>query len=180
MLTPSGKTYNASAVKAFDCDSDGAVLSGVLVADKAGNVCGTTNSGCGANGNPDGTIFELAKQGGSWTFQTMVQMPASIAMSGAFGTGYQDMAFDNQGNLYGLVYPTCSQADAPCRNWSAQTFSLREDFCAKTPFEACSLPPGHWHSRARMRWKALQISTSPLEHENSPHAPGCPDIREIR
>jgi hypothetical protein len=113
VLTPSGKTYNASVVKAFDCDSDGAVPSGVLVADKAGNVWGTTNDGCGANGNPEGTIFELVKpqQGGSWTFKTVVQMPVSIAMSHAFGTGYEGMAFDRQGDLYGLVYPTCSQAD---------------------------------------------------------------------
>jgi hypothetical protein len=113
VLTPSGKTYKASVVKAFNCDTDGATPSGVLIADKAGNVWGTTNSGCGANGDPDGTIFELVKpqQGGSWTFQTVVQMPASIAMSGAFGTGYEDMAFDNRGNLFGLVYPTCSQAD---------------------------------------------------------------------
>ena len=113
VLTPSGKTYNASVVKAFDCDSDGSVPSGVLVADKAGNVWGTTNDGCGTNGNPEGTIFELVKPqpGGSWTFKTVVQMPVSIAMSHAFGTSYEDMAFDKQGNLYGLVYPTCSQTD---------------------------------------------------------------------
>lgn len=113
VLTPKGKTYKASVVKAFNCDTDGAVPSGVLIADKAGNVWGTTNSGCGANADPDGTIFELVKpqQGGSWTFKTVVQMPGSIAMSGAGGTGYEDMAFDNQGNLFGLVYPTCNQAD---------------------------------------------------------------------
>jgi hypothetical protein len=113
LLTPSGKTYKASVVKAFNCDTDGAVPSGVLVADKAGNVWGTTNSGCGPNADPDGTIFELVKpqQGGSWTFQTVVQMPASIAMSNAFGTGYENMVFDNRGNLFGLVFPTCSQAD---------------------------------------------------------------------
>jgi hypothetical protein len=113
VLTPKGKTYKSSVVKAFNCDTDGAQPSGVLVADEAGNVWGTTNSGCGANGNPNGTIFELVKpqQGGSWTFQTVLQMPASIAMSGALYTGYEHMAFDNRGDLFGLVYPTCSQAD---------------------------------------------------------------------
>ena len=59
VLTPSGKIYKATVVKAFNCDTDGATPSGVLIADKAGNVWGTTNSGCGAKADPNGTIFEL-------------------------------------------------------------------------------------------------------------------------
>lgn len=108
VLTPKGKTYKASLVKAFACDADGSVPSGNMVADASGNVWGTTNSSCSGS-NTNGTIFELVKpqQGGAWTFKTVIEMPDTIGLHGVFGSGYEGMSFDRQGNLYGLVALGC-------------------------------------------------------------------------
>jgi uncharacterized repeat protein (TIGR03803 family) len=108
VLTPSGGKYTASLVKAFNCDADGAVPSGSLVADASGNVWGMTNSGCGT-ASIVGTLFELVKpqSGGSWTFRTVVHMPTDIGLHNVYGSGYQQMAFDRSGDLYGLVALAC-------------------------------------------------------------------------
>lgn len=112
LLTPSGKAYTPSTIKAFACDtdSDGGSPSGSLVADTAGNVWGMTQD-CGADGSRQGTLFELTKQSGSWTFKTVVQMPQTIGQGGIAGSGYGKVAFDKKGNLFGLAVLGCDDAN---------------------------------------------------------------------
>ena len=110
LLTPSGKAYSPSTIKAFACDSDGGSPSGSLVADTAGNVWGMTQD-CGADGSRQGTLFELTKQSGSWIYKTVVQMPQSIGQEQIFGSGYGKVAFDNKGNLFGLAVLGCDDAN---------------------------------------------------------------------
>jgi hypothetical protein len=114
LLTPNGKSYKPSLIKAFACDIDGGSPSPSLVADVAGNVWGMGN-GCGGNDNadPQGTLFELVKpqDSGSWTFKTVVQMPASIGNLQIVGSGYGKVAFDKAGNLYGLATLGCVAED---------------------------------------------------------------------
>jgi hypothetical protein len=114
LLTPNRKTYTPSLIKAFACDIDGGRPSEALVADEVGNVWGMAN-GCGGNPNadPQGTLFELIKPqaGGSWTFKTVVQMPASMGDLGVVGSGYGRVAFDRHNNLYGLATLGCNAED---------------------------------------------------------------------
>jgi len=114
LLTPAGKAYTPSLIKAFACDVDGGRPDPELVADSAGNIWGMGN-GCGGNPNadPQGTLFELVKplSGGSWTFRTAVQMPPSIGDLGVVGSGYGRVAFDKSGNMYGLATLGCGAED---------------------------------------------------------------------
>lgn len=112
LLTPSGKAYTPSTMKAFACntDSDGGSPSGELAEDSAGNVWGMTQD-CGAGDSRQGTIFELTKQGGSWTFRTVVQMPQSIGQAGIAGSGYGKVAFDKKGNLFGVAALGCDETN---------------------------------------------------------------------
>ncbi len=108
LLTPNGtgQPYTRTVVHEFTdgCSTDGGNPSGHLVADKAGNVWGMTNASCGV---PGGTVFELIKpvQGGSWTYNEILQMPAAYT-----GGGYDDIVFDTRGNLYGLLRAACVSA----------------------------------------------------------------------
>ncbi len=93
--------------------TDGDNPVGSLVADKAGNLYGTTAYG-GANGCTGlgcGVAFELVKgKGGSWTYAILHYF------TGQEGDGlwpYAGMIFDSQGNLYGTTsgggnYSACS------------------------------------------------------------------------
>jgi len=114
LLTPSGKTYTPSLIKAFACDIDGGHPSEALVADAAGNVWGMGN-GCGgsSDADPQGTLFELVKPqtGGNWTFKIVAQMPASIGNIDISGSGYRSVVFDKAGNLYGLATLGCVAED---------------------------------------------------------------------
>jgi hypothetical protein len=114
LLTPDHKTYKSSVIKEFACDSDGSQPDGYLTADAAGNVWGMTDTGCGNDGNPDGTLFELVKPAkeSKWTFRTVVQMPSSIGFEGVAGSGYGQMVFDEVGNLYGIEALGCN--DGSC------------------------------------------------------------------
>ena len=59
------------------------------------------------------TLFELVKPqaGGSWTFKTVAQMPASIGNIDIVGSGYRSVVFDKAGNLYGLATLGCVAED---------------------------------------------------------------------
>jgi hypothetical protein len=115
LLTPNGKKYTASVLKAFACDTDGSVPSGCFVGDPSGNVWGMMNSTCGGDGTTVGTIFELVKpqKGGAWTFRTALQMPNTIGLHGVAGSGFEGMAFDKTGNLDVLVALGC-EAEYGC------------------------------------------------------------------
>ena len=107
LLTQNKKsqTYTRTTIYTFanaNAPVDGSAPSPNLVADKKGNIWGTTQ-GNGANGN--GTLYELvapATRKGAYTFRLVMQMPAQFTHEFA-GDGFDQLAFDTKGNLFGLI-----------------------------------------------------------------------------
>jgi uncharacterized repeat protein (TIGR03803 family) len=98
-LSPTSGGWRESVLYFFtEKRGDGAIPSGSLVLDKAGNLYGTTSTGgqqsfeCGIG---CGTVFELSPSGaGSWTETVLYQFTGpSGPLAG--------LAFDSAGNLYG-------------------------------------------------------------------------------
>jgi uncharacterized repeat protein (TIGR03803 family) len=90
----------------FQGGSDGWQPSGSLIADKSGNLYGTTvyggNSSGECIGNGCGTIFELTpptKQGDPWTKTTLHEFSFTDGASPSSG----GLALDQTGNLYGTT-----------------------------------------------------------------------------
>jgi uncharacterized repeat protein (TIGR03803 family) len=83
--------------------SDGWFPNGALVADKAGNLYGTTVYGGpnGCSGLGCGVTFELERgSNGEWTFSVLHQFFQQI---GDGAQPYAGMIFDSKGNLYGTT-----------------------------------------------------------------------------
>ena len=81
--------------------SDGEYPNGALVADKAGNLYGTTVYGGpnGCSGLGCGVVFELVRgTGGKWTYKILYLFDVT---NGA--EPYGGLIFDSQGNLYGTT-----------------------------------------------------------------------------
>lgn len=94
-LTPSGGGWTETVLHNFQNDSDGS-YSAELVFDASGNLYGATFDG-GPNGG--GTVYQLVKSSGSWTFNLL------YAFSGA-GFGGQlggALLLDHAGNVYGAT-----------------------------------------------------------------------------
>jgi uncharacterized repeat protein (TIGR03803 family) len=70
-----------------------------LVADKAGNLYGTTYEG-GANGL--GSVFELTLSGGVWTETLLYSFAGDATGDGEYPV-YSPLVFDKAGNLYGTT-----------------------------------------------------------------------------
>ncbi len=83
--------------------SDGWGPDGPLVADKAGNLYGTTTYGGpnGCSGLGCGVAFELERgSNGKWTFSVLHQF---FQVAGDGAQPYAGMIFDSKGNLYGTT-----------------------------------------------------------------------------
>ena len=83
---------------------DGATPDQNMVADKAGNIWGTTSQG-GANST--GTVFELVKpptKKASWTYKSVTSLPVFVESP----RGSTGLVFDHQGNLFGVSDIGCS------------------------------------------------------------------------
>ncbi len=97
LITLGGQAFGATEnlVWSFGNGTDGSAPSAGLIADKSGNLYGTTYQG-GANG--EGTVFELTPSGG-W----------SESLLWSFGSGadgqnpYAGLFMDGSGNLYGTT-----------------------------------------------------------------------------
>jgi uncharacterized repeat protein (TIGR03803 family) len=73
--------------------------SGGLIFDQQGNLYGTTASGGTHNG---GTVFELVRSGGGWTFTVLSNLPYT---GDEFNSGpAASLTMDVSGNLYGTTY----------------------------------------------------------------------------
>ena len=79
----------------FQDGADGALPSGGLVADSAGNLYGATP---GSDGAPGGSVYELSPSGGSWTFHLLYDL------SGDGPGPSQNLVRDSAGNLYGASW----------------------------------------------------------------------------
>jgi uncharacterized repeat protein (TIGR03803 family) len=94
-----GGAWSESALYKFGGGADGSAPRAGLIADKSGNLYGTTVKG-GSNGN--GVVFELstpATPGGSWTETVLNKFTGG---SGG-GTPYSGLIADAAGNLYGTT-----------------------------------------------------------------------------
>jgi len=78
---------------------DGYYPYSALVADKSGNLYGTTYQG-GANNL--GSVFELTLSGGVWT-ETLLYSFAGDATGDGANPAYSPLVFDKAGNLYGTT-----------------------------------------------------------------------------
>lgn len=93
-------------IYSFAGGSDGALPSSNLVADKAGNLYGTTTEGgnsdsCGPLGGEScGVVFELSPSTGGWTESVLY----SFTGGADGGTPYGGLVIDASGNLYGTTY----------------------------------------------------------------------------
>lgn len=104
VLILSGKTFAAGptekVIYSFLGTPDGSAAVGALVADTAGNLYGTTESGGQYN---SGTVFELsppATASSAWTETILYSFQGSVDGAGPFGK----LIFDKLGNLYGTTY----------------------------------------------------------------------------
>ncbi len=99
-LVKQGDTWKYSILHSFHGMPDGALPSGTLVADAAGNLYGTTVSG-GADDvcfEGCGTVFQLSKTSKGWKEQ-VIHTFTNAFLDGAYPAG--TLAIDRAGNLYG-------------------------------------------------------------------------------
>lgn len=109
-----GGTWSASILYKFRGGSDGANPLGGVIADRAGNLYGTTAGGGSAH---CGTVFELSPQGlGSWAetvLYSFTSVHGCVPVSG--------LTFDQGGKLYGT---TEFGGNGPCSNDCGVVFEL--------------------------------------------------------
>ena len=85
-----------SVVYRFKGGSNGLDPIGSLISDSAGNFYGTA---CGDGSSNNGTVFQLARQGGHWT-ETVLYL---FATTGEGSCPFGELTFDQLGNLYGTA-----------------------------------------------------------------------------
>jgi uncharacterized repeat protein (TIGR03803 family) len=96
-LQRNGEEWTKTTLHTFGHGADGAVPSGPLVFDKAGNLYGVTAVGGNAGG---GTVFELKNTGNGRKEDILFNFAAPAG-------GYEPnggLIFDSAGNLYGTTY----------------------------------------------------------------------------
>jgi uncharacterized repeat protein (TIGR03803 family) len=109
----SGGAWTESVIYSFQGGNDGANPEAPLIADKAGNLYGTTSAG--GNGNCDntnmtgcGTVFELrrpAEPGAAWTETVLDSFQGVPSGQGNGDAAWPNsLVFDKAGNLYGMAY----------------------------------------------------------------------------
>ena len=91
-LARSGGTWTESILHSFTI-GDGALPSGAVIFDGAGNLYSTTQEG----GTLEGTVFELVHSGSGWTISTLYNFTGGA--DGQLAAG--GVIFDQAGNLYG-------------------------------------------------------------------------------
>jgi uncharacterized repeat protein (TIGR03803 family) len=111
-LTPpaaSGGAWTETVLYRFQGGSDGAFPMYAMIADKAGNLYGTTSAGGSANcGGGCGTVFKLQRPstpGGAWTESILYTFLGVPSGRGDGDAAYPNgLAFDKSGNLFGMAY----------------------------------------------------------------------------
>src|SRR5215813_13473882 len=93
-LVKNGSSYTLTTLVNFN-GSNGSLPRAGLVADANGDLFGTTEEGGSAN---DGTVFELVKNGSSYTLTTLVNFNGSNASSPLAG-----LIADANGDLFGTT-----------------------------------------------------------------------------
>jgi uncharacterized repeat protein (TIGR03803 family) len=86
-----------TVIHRFGGNRDGLDPRGGLIADSVGNFYGTT---CGGGSGHNGTVFQLAVQGGRWTKNLLYAFTGASDGSCPYG----ELVFDQAGNLYGAAF----------------------------------------------------------------------------
>ena len=92
-LSPIGLDWNFSLLYSFESPADPFAN---LTADAAGNLYGTTLSGCSFH---HGNVFKLTRTRDSWTYTSLYDFTGGSDG----GTPYGAVALDAAGNLYGTA-----------------------------------------------------------------------------
>jgi uncharacterized repeat protein (TIGR03803 family) len=97
-LTHANGSWTESVLYSFNGAPDGSSPISTLVADKAGNLYGTTSAG--GTGGDYGVIFKLARgSNGTWTESVVYRFPGAPGAS----LSYNGMVVDSAGNFYGTT-----------------------------------------------------------------------------
>lgn len=98
-LTPSGGSWNATVLHYFDAATTIGPVADISM-DNSGNIYGTTYGGA-SSCTPEacGTIFELARSGGGWTYTQLYDFPGGS--DGQWPTS--NVVIDASGNLFGTA-----------------------------------------------------------------------------
>ena len=104
--------------------TDGWFPEGMLVADKSGNLYGTTvNGGSTCSQLGCGVVFEVARgKGGKWAFKVLHQFAVTDGAN-----PYAGMIFDSQGNLYGTASSGGNVSACPNEGGCGVVFKLAPD-----------------------------------------------------
>jgi uncharacterized repeat protein (TIGR03803 family) len=127
---------------------NGLYPSGTLICDAAGDLFGTAQNG-GANG--DGTVFELTKSGGSYTFTTLVNFnytngfdPAGGLIADAngdlFGTTYSGGAYD-LGTVFEIAKTSTGYASTPITLFNFNSVGIGPKAGLTADAETCLVLP---------------------------------------
>ena len=128
-LSPSPTGWTEQILYRFD-GTTGALPSGGLVLNSAGNLYGTTaQGGTGNCTNGCGTVFELVRNGNQWTHSVLYNFQGTDTHDGS--DPISTLTFDSLGNLYGT---TLAGGDKG---------ACRPDGCG-TVFELTPLGGGNW------------------------------------
>jgi uncharacterized repeat protein (TIGR03803 family) len=95
-LVPAGRNWTENVLYSFGSGSDGSYPQSGVVLDNSGNLYGTTVQG---GSRSDGTVFQLAHSGSSWTENLLYGF--DNGSDGAFPVA--GLIFDQSGNLYGAT-----------------------------------------------------------------------------
>jgi uncharacterized repeat protein (TIGR03803 family) len=105
LLVTAASSSTDNVLYSFAGGSDGTLPTSALVADKSGNLYGTTSEGgnssaCGPFGDqPCGVVFQLTSSSGVWTESVIY----SFTGGADGGTPYSGLLLDSAGNLYGTT-----------------------------------------------------------------------------
>ena len=108
-LVPTPSEWNADKIYTFTDTADGKYPIAGLVADRVGNLYGTTSAGGAGNG---GVVFQLSPSAGGWTYHLIYALPngnpqqVCFIPNGAGGCSgpWGNLLIDSEGNLYGATY----------------------------------------------------------------------------
>lgn len=96
-LTPGGSTWKESVLYGFSGTTDGSAPAAGVIADNAGNLCGTTYK---YDGDNNGVAFELRKQSrGSWKDRVLY----TFTNNGGGENPYAGLLMPAKGKLYGTT-----------------------------------------------------------------------------
>ena len=150
-----------SVVHAFNASEGGFPVSG-LTGDEAGNMYGTAQLGGNTQACPVdgcGAVYQLAKQGSSWTFKTVYRFEGPATGDGAQPMGRLTVAPD--GTLYGTTfYGGINAYTGTCANIGLHS-GCGTIFRLRPSFEPCKDADCEWNEEVLYTFQDLDTGIHP-------------------